>query len=438
VKNLGLIVVDEEHEPSYKQGDAPRYNARDVAVMRGHMEKCAVVLGTATPALESYCNALSGKYGLARLPHRVDHRKMPVMHVVDMRIEAEREGHVNVFSRELIHGIQQRLDRAEQTMLFLNRRGYATSLVCPKCGFVAQCDMCSVAMTYHRQTDELICHICGVRRKVPKQCPNQECRDPAFRFAGFGTQRVESVMAKIFPKARVRRMDSDTTTGKDSHRIILGDFRTGKIDILVGTQMIAKGLHFPNVTLVGVLMADMSLHMPDFPRRRADVPTAHAGGGPGRARRCEGRSDRSDVHAASSGDPGRATPRLRGIRRSGNRVPARAVVSAVRASRLRDDERARRGAGFVFKRSVRQTAPDGTVEQVILAGPAPAPLARAKGFYRYQVILRAPTTKLVTAPLKKVIKTFKWPEGVSHAIDVDAVSLIVKNVSVCGRAGVSE
>jgi primosomal protein N' (replication factor Y) (superfamily II helicase) len=424
VKNLGLIVVDEEHEPSYKQEESPRYNARDVAVMRGHMEKCSVVLGTATPALESYCNALSGKYGIARLPHRVDHRNMPVMRIVDMRIEAEREGHVNVFSRELIQAIQQRLDRAEQSMLFLNRRGYATSLICPKCGFVAQCDLCSVAMTYHRQTDELICHICGARRKVPKQCPNPECRDPAFRFAGFGTQRVELALAKIFPRAHVQRMDSDTTTRKDSHHRILGDFRTGKIDILVGTQMITKGLHFPNVTLVGVLMADLSLHMPDFraAERTFQLLTQVAG----RAGRGDVKGEvivqtytpfHPAIQAARRLDFEGFCDQEIEFRRELSYPPYTHLVCVTLKGPV-EERVSFSGAAFVKALQPELSKP------VVLAGPAPAPLARAKGFYRYQVILRAPTTKLITAPLKKALKDFKWPDGVTCAIDVDAVSLM--------------
>jgi primosomal protein N' (replication factor Y) len=264
IKNLGLIVVDEEHEPSYKQEEAPRYHARDMAVLRGRMDKCAVVLGSATPALESLYNAKIGKYAMVRMPHRVDHQKMPAMRVVDMRTEMEREGKFFVLSRDLKEAIDSRLGRAEQTMLFLNRRGFATSLVCPKCGTVAQCDHCSVSMTFHKPTQTLRCHICGASKAVPERCPNPECRDPAFKYSGVGTQRVEEVVQRVFPKARVQRMDSDTMTGKDSYRRALGDFRSGKTDILIGTQMIAKGLHFPNVTLVGVINADLSLHIPDF------------------------------------------------------------------------------------------------------------------------------------------------------------------------------
>ena len=262
VENLGLIVVDEEHEPSYKQAEAPRYNARDVAVMRGHYSGCAVVLGSATPAMESWSNSQNGKYILATLPKRADSRQMPAMRIIDMRIEAERAGHVNVFSKELLEAIERRLHEGEQTMLFLNRRGYSSNLICPKCGFVSECDQCSVSHTYHRSEESLRCHICGGSRPVPPKCP--ECGDPAFRFSGMGTQRVESVINKCFPKARTVRMDADTTTRKTAYEEILGAFRNGKIDILVGTQMIAKGLHFPNVTLVGVVYADLSLHVPDF------------------------------------------------------------------------------------------------------------------------------------------------------------------------------
>ena len=424
VKNLGLIVVDEEHEPSYKQEEAPRYNARDVAVMRGHMDKCAVVLGSATPSVESFHNAGRGKYGIARLPHRVDHRKMPVMHIVDMRIEAEREGRVNVFSRDLVEAIRKRLERSEQIILFLNRRGYATSLVCPKCGYVAQCEQCSVAMTYHRQTEDLVCHICAARRKVPSRCPNAECRDPAFRFAGFGTQRVEAVIAKVFPHAKVQRMDSDTTTRKGSHRIILGDFRTGKIDILVGTQMIAKGLHFPNVTLVGVLFADMSLHMPDF---RAGERTFQL------LTQVAGRAGRGEV----TGEVIVQTftpfhPAVQAARRLdyegfyAQEIEFRRELSYPPFSHLvcltlkgMSEERVS-FSGEAFLKELQPRLP----KSVVVAGPAPAPLARAKGEYRYQIILRAPSTRSISDPLRALLRDFKWPEGVTCAVDVDAVSLM--------------
>ena len=264
VEPLGLIIVDEEHEHTYKQEEAPRYHARDVAIMRGQMENAVVVLGSATPSLESFYNCKRGKFTLLDLPERVDHQKMPHVRVVDMRQAARGEKGVPIFSPQLKEAIHQRLERKEQTILFLNRRGYSTSLQCPKCGYVANCPNCSITLTYHRIDQRLSCHICGHVEKVPGVCPEPKCKNPAIRFAGTGTQKVEEVLAKLFPTARVKRMDADTMKRKDDYRNVLGDFRVGKIDILVGTQMIAKGLHFPNVTLVGIIYADMALHQPDF------------------------------------------------------------------------------------------------------------------------------------------------------------------------------
>ena len=262
VKNLGLIVVDEEHEPSYKQDETPRYNARDVAVMRGYLEKCLVVLGSATPAMETWQNVANGKYHLATLSCRVAGRPMPRVHVVDMRMETAHTGHVQIFSGLLLEALRLRLERGEQSILFLNRRGYANALVCPKCGTAATCGDCSVSYTYHQADTCLRCHICGGWKPVPDVCP--ACGDPAFKYSGFGTQRVESALQKCFPQARILRMDADVTARKHSHDEMLSIFKSGRADILIGTQMIAKGLDFPNVTLVGVLSADMSLHMPDF------------------------------------------------------------------------------------------------------------------------------------------------------------------------------
>jgi primosomal protein N' (replication factor Y) len=264
VENLGVILVDEEHEGSYKQEEAPRYHARDVAVMRGKMHKAAVVLGSATPSVESYHNALRGKYELVRLSRRVDDRQMPNLRIIDMRLDSGVSGKPGILSRDLVDAVRLRMDRGEQTMLFLNRRGFSTSMICPTCGHVATCPNCSVSLTFHKHAGELRCHYCGEAQRVPDRCPNAECRDPAFKFSGTGTERVESIIRQCFPHAVIQRMDRDTMTAKDSYRKVLGDFRTGKIDILVGTQMIAKGLHFPNVTLVGVINADTTLNIPDF------------------------------------------------------------------------------------------------------------------------------------------------------------------------------
>ena len=264
VDPLGLIIVDEEHEHSYKQEETPRYHARDVAVVRGQMEGAVVVLGSATPSMESFYNAHRKKYTLLEMKLRVDDQRMPVVRVVDMRKENRKAKGVQIFSQELKEAITQRLEKSEQVILFLNRRGWSTSLQCPLCGYVAQCPNCSVSLTFHRAAKKLLCHICGHQEQTPRVCPNAKCANPAIRYSGLGTERVEDTLGKLFPHARIKRMDSDVLKRKDDFRRILTDFRTGKIDILVGTQMIAKGLHFPNVTLVGIIHADLSLHIPDF------------------------------------------------------------------------------------------------------------------------------------------------------------------------------
>src|SRR5208282_2385189 len=264
VEPLGLIIVDEEHEHSYKQEEAPRYHARDVAIVRGQMEGAVVVLGSATPSLESYYNCGKGKYTLLQLLERADDKKLPVVRVVDMRQTVRPGKAAPLFSPQLKEAIARRVEQKEQVILFLNRRGYSTSLQCPLCGYVAECPNCSVSLTYHRHEQKLCCHICAHVAPVPAVCPNDKCRNPAIRYSGVGTQRVEATLAKLFPEARTVRMDSDVLKRKEDYRRILGDFRVGKIDILVGTQMIAKGLHFPNVTLVGIIYADLGLHVPDF------------------------------------------------------------------------------------------------------------------------------------------------------------------------------
>ncbi len=422
VRSLGLIVVDEEHEPSYKQSDVPRYNARDVAVMRGHLSRCAVLLGSASPALESFHNILIGKYALATLSHRVDHRKMPLVRIVDMRIEAEREGRVNVFSRDLVEAVRSRLAQAEQTILFLNRRGFATSMICPLCGHVAVCNDCSVSMTYHRGCEELRCHICGRATAVPDSCPG--CGQPALKFSGIGTQRIETVLNTIFPKARVQRMDSDTTRGKDSHQRFLDDFRSGKIDILVGTQMIAKGLHFPGVTLVGVINADLSLHMPDF---RAAERTFQL------LLQVAGRAGRGDIQgevivqtftpfntaiqcARRLDYQGFADQELES-RRELSYPPFSHLVCVTLDSA---DDKAAASASEKLAELIRlRIAPS-----VMLSGPIQAPLQKAKRRYRHQIIMRAPSTMAMTRPLKEAIRECPRRAGVRFAVDVDAISMM--------------
>jgi primosomal protein N' (replication factor Y) len=425
VENLGLIIVDEEHEHSYKQEESPRYNARDCAVMRGQLENAVVVLGSATPSLESYYNARSGKYALLEMPTRVDDQKMPLVRVVDMRLEARKEKGIPIFSEILRERIRQRLERGEQTILFLNRRGYASSLQCPNCGYVAGCPNCSVSLTYHRHSQKLICHICGHTAGAPNVCPEESCRNPAIRYAGIGTERVEETLPKLFPTARIARMDSDSLKRKDDFRRILGDFRTGKIDILLGTQMIAKGLHFPNVTLVGIIYADLTLHMPDF---RAGERTFQL------LTQVSGRAGRGDiegevvVQAFTPFHPAIQYARRHDFegffeqeiefRQQLNYPPLARI--AMLTLRGRNEEKVNLCAEYIRK-ELDKALP--SLGDFSIAGPAPAPLLKAENFFRYQIMLRGKNMSRLSRQLATLTQTVKMPEDITLVIDIDPMSL---------------
>ncbi|SFA41990.1 replication restart DNA helicase PriA [Parageobacillus thermantarcticus] len=260
-ENLGMIIIDEEHETSYKQEENPRYHARDVAIYRARVHGCPVVLGSATPSLESFARAKKGVYQLLTLQKRVSDNGMPNVHIVDMREEL-RSGNRSMFSRALFEKLKDRLHKGEQSVLFLNRRGYSTFVMCRSCGYVIRCPHCDISLTYHRTEQRLKCHYCGYEEPITYRCPS--CGSEHIRFFGTGTQKVEEELTKLLPEARVIRMDVDTTSRKGAHERLLAEFGEGKADILLGTQMIAKGLDFPKITLVGVLAADTTLHLPDF------------------------------------------------------------------------------------------------------------------------------------------------------------------------------
>ena len=442
VQSPGLIIVDEEHETSYKQEEAPRYHARDVAVMRGQMENAVVVLGSATPSLESYYNARHGKYTLLELPERVDRRTLPRVRVVDMRQAAAKEKGGLIFSPQLREAIHQRLERGEQTILFLNRRGYATCLQCEKCGQVCQCPNCSVALTYHRAEQKLLCHICGHSAAVPAVCPNEKCRNPAIRYAGLGTQKVEDALTRLFPQARVRRMDADAMKRKDDYRRLLGDFRAGKIDILVGTQMIAKGLHFPNVTLVGIIYADLALHQPDF---RAGERTFQL------LTQVAGRAGRGDVEGevfVQAFAP--FHPAIQYARRHDyagfyeQEIEFRAQLKYPPFSRValltlkgRNEDKVKFSAEFLRRKleaggeiqtpdDLEKTPPpsDACPPDLILSGPAPAPLLRAEQFYRYQIMLRTRRMSALSRALGQIVRSVSLPADVTLTVDIDPVDLL--------------
>ncbi|MCL4176403.1 MAG: primosomal protein N' [Verrucomicrobia bacterium] len=425
VEPLGLIVVDEEHEHSYKQEEAPRYHARDLAVIRGRFEHAVVVLGSATPALESYHNALHGKYTLLELPQRADDKTMPLVRVIDMRQEARKDKGTPILSQKLRDEIMNRLERKEQVMLFLNRRGYASSLQCPVCGYVAQCPNCSVALTYHRGDQRLLCHICGHATRAPNECPDPKCRNPAIRYAGLGTERVEETLTKLFPRARIRRMDSDTLKRKEDYRRILGDFRTGRIDILLGTQMIAKGLHFPNVTLVGIIYADLSLHQPDF---RAGERTFQL------LTQVAGRAGRGDVEGevvVQAFSP--FHPAIQYARRHDflgfyeQEIEFREQLKYPPSSRValltlkgRNEDKVRFSAEHLRKELERRLA---AIKGLVIAGPAPAPLLRAETFYRHQIMLRARQMPPLSRELTRLLEELTLPEDVTLTVDVDPMNL---------------
>jgi primosomal protein N' (replication factor Y) len=260
-ENIGIIIIDEEHETSYKQEDMPRYHAKDVAIQRAKTYNCPVILGSATPSLESFARAQKKVYHLLTLPTRMNNQALPTVEIVDMREEL-RAGNRSMFSRKLFELLKDRLEKKQQSVLFLNKRGHSTFVMCRDCGYVVNCPNCDISLTYHRASNSMKCHYCGYENAVPKVCP--ECSSEYIRYFGTGTQKVEDELGKILPEARVIRMDVDTTGRKGSHERLLKDFQDGKADILLGTQMIAKGLDFPNITLVGVLSADTMLHLPDF------------------------------------------------------------------------------------------------------------------------------------------------------------------------------
>ena len=461
VEPLGLIIVDEEHEHSYKQEEAPRYHARDVAVVRGQMDNAVVVLGSATPSMESFYNVQRGKYALLELPTRADDKKMPIVRVVDMRQAARKEKGTPIFSEELKEAITKRLERREQTMLFLNRRGYSSSLQCPQCGFVAECPNCSVALTYHRKAQKICCHICGHEAPAPTACPEPKCRSAAIRYAGLGTERVEETLTKLFPHARIARMDSDLMKRKEDYRRVLGDFKAGKTDILVGTQMIAKGLHFENVTLVGVIHADLSLHIPDF---RAGERTFQL------LTQVSGRAGRGDVEGevyVQSFTP--FHPAIQYARRHDftgfyeQEIEFREQLNYPPACRLamltfkgRNEEKVKLMAEHVTKTLEALASGKGVPESesasvremellpevasphtltpshsrthplrdLVLAGPAPAPLLRAETFYRYQLMLRTKQMPRVSKVLAMLLEQIELPDDVSLTVDIDPVSLM--------------
>jgi primosomal protein N' (replication factor Y) len=422
LSNLGIIIVDEEHENTYKQEETPRYHARDVAVMRARLEGCPVVLGSATPSVESYRNALAGKYTLLQLPRRADNQIMPLIRVVDLRLQGKRAKFEGGLSAPLQMAVTKRLELGQQTILFLNRRGFSTSMLCQQCGHVCRCPNCSLSLTLHRADNRLACHLCGHAAKPPSRCP--ECRDPGIQHAGIGTQRVEETIRKFFPTARIARMDADTMTRKGSYGEVLGKFRARQIDILIGTQMIAKGLDFPNVTLVGIINADIGLHSPDFRagERTFQLLTQVAG----RA----GRGETDGEVIVQTFSP--ASPSIQHARhhdyagfyeqeisfREAFRHPpfTRMLLLQIRGASLETTA----AAAEAVSRELRASAPPA----VEVSDAAPAPLERAHGQYRYHVALKSVSGSALGRLVRESGLADLLPAGVILTMDVDPYSLM--------------
>lgn len=422
VQNLRLIVVDEEHEPAYKQDETPRYHGRDVAVMRAKLGGALCLLGSATPSLESFSNALSGKYRMLTLTQRVDARQLPHIDIVDLRIEAMRQRSLPTLSRKLVDAMQARFARREQTILFINRRGYSSSMLCTKCGHVEECGHCSIAMTYHRSDEMLRCHLCGDQKPAPARCP--QCGAPDIRWKGLGTQRVEEAVRRVLPRARIERMDTDAMSKKNRFREVLAQFRAGKIDVLVGTQMIGKGLDFPNVTLVGLIDADMSMHIPDF---RANERTfqllVQVAGRAGRGDRAgdvivqtftpQAEPIQFSRHADFAGF---AESELK-LRRDFHYPPYRHLIHHV--FRGPNPEKLKFFADQWAKLVEKEVG-----DRVELRGPSASPIEKIKDEYRWQLWYFTNGVTKVVPELARLRANFAWPDDITQVIDVDPVNLM--------------
>jgi len=431
---LGLVIVDEEHDSSYKQEETPRYHGRDVAVMRAKLNDAVVVLGSATPSLESWANAERGRYARIEMRERVMDRPLPVVELVDMRNEFRETGQEQIFSRRLIEETQQTLDRGEQVILLLNRRGYSSSVMCRSCGEKIECENCAISMTYHKRLNEsdaiaqpgqrLECHYCGFRRSVPVKCP--KCESEHLYFLGVGSQQGEEKLQELFPGARIGRMDRDTVRGRSDMERLLARLHGGEINLLVGTQMIAKGHDIHGVTLVGVVGADFQLGLPDF--RAAErvfqlltQVSGRAGRGelPGKVLVQTYHPDHYAIQFAAVHDyPGFVAKEMQ-YRRWMHYPPYAALANVVVQSEKLEEAAALSSAlGHWFQQA--------RLDKVRVLGPAAAPIVRLKRIYRYHFVLKAERKRDLSETLRRLL-AFAAAQGIARRnlmVDVDAVHLM--------------
>jgi primosomal protein N' (replication factor Y) len=421
--DIGLIIIDEEHESSYKQDKNPRYNAKTVALKRAELNNATIILGSATPCIESYYSACTDKnWQLLELPERVENKNLPPVVLVDMRQEFL-QGNKGIFSRRLEAAIGDRLAKKEQSIIFINRRGYSTFVLCRDCGYTVKCDDCSVSMVYHTTQECLKCHYCGSSRALPTKCP--KCRGFNIRHFGIGTQKIETITRKIFPAARIARLDRDTTTRKDSHQVILNGFSKGEYDILIGTQMVAKGLDFPNVTLVGVIAADTALNIPDFRagERAFQLITQVAG-----------RSGRGDIkgeviaQAYSLDHISIQAAKLHNFQMFyDNEIKDREVLNYPPFSQLVNliiansnphaAKETARALGSFLKENISENI-------IRVLGPVPAGIPKIKGFYRFQLLIKTKSLDEVRSLLQRSFRELRLNPDTRIGIDIEPLNML--------------
>ncbi len=427
-KNLGVIVIDEEHDTSYKQDSSPRYHARDTAIIRARSENTVVILGSATPSLESLSNTESGKYRYLSLDKRVQGRLLPVVEIVDMQKEKDEKKNFTILSGRLKAAIRHRLDRKEQVFLFLNRRGTSNYIFCKECGFVFDCHHCSVTLTYHGREDLIRCHYCNYTARVPKTCA--DCQGEVIHFSGFGTQRLEDEIKRLFPEARTIRLDRDTTRGRSAFESMHKLMNAGEIDILIGTQMITKGHDFPNVTLVGVVHADISLNIPDFrsAERSFQLLTQVAGRAgrgrvPGQVVIQTHEPEHFVFKFVRDHDFKNFYEKEIGNRKKLNYPPFTRLAALVMECESESiGEKATRDLAEAMKKFIACT------KGIEMIGPSPAALYQIKKKYRWHIILRSMGSGTLKTALDRVatLKEFKSPfKGkVRISIDVDPINIL--------------
>jgi len=429
LENLGLIVVDEEHVASYKQDDpAPRYNARDVAVMRAKLNKTVVILGSATPSLESYHNAQQGKYVLCELKERVKSQKLPAVNIVDLAQERKNKN-FSFLSSELASLLKERVNKNEQVLLFLNRRGFSSFVKCQDCGHIEKCSRCDITLTFHRSDYSLRCHYCGYQKDAPNLCP--ACRGHRFMYKGAGTQKIEEEVKKSFPEVGMERMDLDTTSRKGSHRRLLSDFGKKKFRILLGTQMITRGLDFPDVTLVGVISADSGLDLPDFrSKERTFQLLAQVAGRAGRGER-EGEvivqtyyPEEWSIKLAASHDFEEFYRRELEQRRDLGYPPFNHLILLVFSGRNLKQVTAR---SLGFSNALERKARKERGGRLEILGPAPAPISKVKNQHRWQLLVKTKNVSGVGGLIKDLLqdkKSTKKKEAVRISVNVDPMDML--------------